>query len=146
MRRYAMLIGAAASILASGSAALFLANASGGRPAPTGFGFIASRERPIAGHLFHAVVVVNRDPSSVTIRRVRCDAQVGNERLHGRQQRYFAPPYGAAADIACSWRIPADAGGKKLRLWHYRFGRRVGVFDASGFVAESRSFSWLVKP
>ena len=146
MKRYAMLIGAVASMLVAGSAALFLANASAGSPAPTGFGFIASRERPIAGHLFHAVLVVNRDPSSATIRRVCCGAQVGNERLHGRQQRYFAPPYGAAADVACSRRIPADAGRKKLRLWRYRFGRRVGVFDASGFVADSRPFSWLVKP
>jgi hypothetical protein len=50
------------------------------------------------------------------------------------------------ADVACSWRIPAGAGGKTLRLWHYRFGRRVGVFDASGFVTDSRPFSWLVKP
>ncbi len=146
MRHYATPIGAAASMLAAGSAALFRANASAGHPAPTGFGFIASAERPTAGHPFRAVVVVNREPSSVTIRRVRCDAQVGNERLRGRQERYFAPPYEAAADVACTWRIPADAGGKELRLWHYRFGRRVGVLDASGFVADSRPFSWLVKP
>ena len=144
MKRYVMLIGAAASIVATG-AALLLTNAAAS-PLPRGFGFHASRQHPIAGHLFRAVVVINRDPSTVTLSRVRCDAQVGNDRLRGRQQRYYVPPYKAAADVACSWRIPADTGGKKLRLWHYRFGRRVGVFDASGFVAKSRSFSWLVRP
>lgn len=149
MKRYAMLIGAAASALTAGSAALSLSNASAVPPGPgRGFGFIARRAQPVAGHLFLAVVVVNRDPSSQTIRRVRCDAQVGTERLRGRQRRYFAPPYDAAADIACSWRIPAGAGGRKLRLWHYRSGRHVavsGVVDGSGVVTESRSYSWLVK-
>lgn len=145
MRRYAALIGAAVPIIAAGAAALFLANASA-RPAPVGFGFIPAHDRPIAGHLFRAVVVVNRQPSSVAMKRVRCDAEVANERLHGRQEHYFVEPYKAAADIACTWRIPADANGKKLQLWHYRFGRRIGVFDASGLVAESRRFSWIVEP
>lgn len=145
MKRYPTLIGATASIIAAGAAVLSLANASAGPPLPTGFGFIASHERPIAGQLFTGVVVVNRHPSSATITRVRCDAQVGNERLRGRQRRYYVPPYSEVADVACSWRIPANAGGEKLRLWHYRFGRRVGVFDASGFAADSLPLSWLVK-
>jgi hypothetical protein len=65
--------------------------------------------------------------------------------LRGRQRRYFAPPYKDAADIACSWRIPADARGEKLRLWNYRFGRRVDVLGTSGFAAKSQAFSWLIK-
>lgn len=145
MKRYPLLIGAAASILAAGSAALFLTKASAvPGPAP-GFGFIATHHRPIAGRLFVGVVVVNRDPARAAIRRVQCDAQVGGRRLRGRQRRYFAPPYRDAADIACSWRIPADARGQKLRLWKYRFGRRVGVLGTSGFVARSIPFSWLVE-
>jgi hypothetical protein len=145
MKRYPLLIGAAASTLAAGSAALFLANASA-VPAPApGFGFIATHQRPIAGRLFVGVVVVNRDPARAAIRRVRCDAQVGNRRLRAQQRQYFAPPNRDAADIACSWRIPAGARGEKLRLWKYRFGRRVGVLGTSGFVARSNTFSWLVE-
>lgn len=144
MKRYATLIGVAASILAAGGAAFFLADASAGAPLPTGFGFIATHERPAAGQRFIGVVVVNRDPSSETIKRVRCDAQLGKQRLRGRQHRYFAGSSDNVADVACSWRLPADAGGKTLRLWHYDFGRRVGVFAASGFT-DSRPFSWLVK-
>jgi hypothetical protein len=144
MKRYAVLIGAAASVLAAGSAAILLANASAGSPAPVGIGFIPNHQRPIAGHLFRAAVVVqNREPSSVTIRRVRCDAQVGNQRLRGRQQRYAVQSY-KAADAVCSWRLPAGAGGKTLRLWNYRLGRRVVVFDASGFIADSPEYSWHV--
>src|ERR1700751_6235875 len=115
MKRYVMLIGAAASIIAVGAGSLFLAKASAvPGPAP-GYGFIATHSRPIAGRLFTGVVVVNRDPSRAAIRRVRCDAQVGKQRLRGRQRRYFARPYEDAADIACSWRIPAGARGEKLR-------------------------------
>jgi hypothetical protein len=146
MKRYAILIGAAASIIAVGAGSLFLARASAvPGPAP-GFGFIATHNRPIGGRPFIGVVVVNRDPARAAIRRVRCDAQVGNQRLRGRQRRYFAPPYKDAADIACSWRIPADARGEKLRLWNYRFGRRVDVLGTSGFAAKSQAFSWLIKP
>jgi hypothetical protein len=145
MKRYATLIGLAVSIIAAGAASLFLAKASAGPGPAIGFGFIASHQRPMAGQLFIGVVVVNRDPTRAAIRRVRCDAQVGNRRLRGRQRQYFAPPYKDAADVACSWRIPANARGEKLRLWKYRFGRRVGVLATSGVVADSRIFSWLVK-
>lgn len=147
MKRYTILIGAAAAMLAAaGSASVFLASAAAGPGPAMGFGFIASRGQPTAGHLFRAVVVVNRDPARVRLRKVRCDAEIGHERLHGRQHRYFVPPYTAPADIACSWQIPADAGGRKLQLWRYGFGRRVGVFDGAGFAADSRPFSWRVKP
>jgi hypothetical protein len=51
MRRHAMLIGAAASMLMAGTAALSLSNASAIPPGPgRGFGFIARREQPVAGH------------------------------------------------------------------------------------------------
>lgn len=140
-----MLIGAAVSIIALGAGSPFLTKASAvPRPAP-GFGFIAIHQRPIAGRLFVGVVVVNRDPARAAIRRVQCDAEVGGRRLHGRLRRYFAPPYQDAADVACSWRIPADAGGEKLRLWRYRFGRRVRVLGTSGFAARSDTFSWVVE-
>jgi len=145
MKRYASRIGVVASVSAVMAGSLLLTKASAvPGPAP-GFGFIATHQRPTAGRVFIGVVVVNRDPARAAIRRVNCDAQVGNTRLRGRQRRYFAPPYKDAADIACSWRIPADARGETLRLWKYRFGRRVGVLGTSGFAAKSRAFSWLVK-
>lgn len=144
MKRYAILTGAA-SIIAIGAGSLFLAKASAVPGPASGFGFIATHNRPVAGRPFIGVVVVNRDPARTAIQRVRCDAQVGNQRLRSRQRKYFAPTYRDAADIACSWRIPADARGEKLRLWKYRFGRRVDVLGTSGFAAKSRAFSWLIE-
>ena len=147
MKRHVMLKGAAVSIVAVAAASVALAKASAGPGPPLGFGFdfIATHERPVAGRVFIGVVVVNRDPARAAIRRVRCDAQVGNRRLRGRQRQYFVPPYEDAADLACSWHIPADAGGQKLRLWKYPFGRRVGVLAASGAVTNSHTFSWIVR-
>ena len=138
MKRYGTLLALAASIATAGTA-------SAAGPMPTGFGFVPAHTRPVAGQRFVGVVVVDNEPQSQHVSRVRCDAQIGAERLRGRQRPYFDGQHQEATAIACSWRIPANAAGKTLRLWDYRFGRRVGVYGRSGLDTVSRSFSWLVR-
>jgi hypothetical protein len=116
-----------------------------GPPPPKLYDFVASHKRPVAGRSFTGVVVVNVDPQATTVTRVLCDAEVAKQRLRARQQRFSSSFYDKVTAIACSWRIPANAGGKTLRLWKYRFGPRVRVFNDSGQATDSSPFSWRVK-
>jgi hypothetical protein len=116
-----------------------------GPPPPTLYDFVVPPRRPVAGRPFTGVMVVNADPQATTIARVLCDAGIAKQRLRGREQRFFSSVYNKVTAIACTWRIPANAGGKRLRLWKYPFGPRVGVFTDLGLVADSAPFSWVVK-
>jgi hypothetical protein len=68
---------------------------------------------------------------------VHCNAKVGHKVLRGRLQRFYA---GGFAAVACSWHVPANAGGKLLRGVAYVLTTSVNNFVPGG------SFSWRIKP
>lgn len=126
---------------------------------------IATREAPVAGESFTGVEVIDVNPRIAPLKRVVCGGTLGGRPL-AADQRAFAttPPPGFAAGLAhaeaitkveavtCTWQIPADAAGERLRLGSgYGEGARVAAYTArtpemnAGGVS-SPEYSWVVRP
>ena len=126
----------------------YLATASAGPPPPLLVDFTMSHHLPVAGRLFSGLTIINRNQASVptTLSSIGCDAEAGGNRLPARQNFFYTPPHRYIQAVVCTWRIPANAAGKRLRLWDYDggpFGHRAVVS-----VGQSRygspEFSWRV--
>lgn len=127
----------------------YLATASAGPPAPDYVDFTMSHHLPVAGRLFTGLTIINRNQASVhiTFSSVGCDAEVAGKRLPARQNLFYTPPHRYIQAVVCTWRIPADAGGKRLRLWNYAgtpFNNRAVVAIGNG-TEGSPEFSWVVQ-
>src|SRR5690348_12966612 len=78
--------------------------------------------QPVAGQLFEGLAFVNRSgvlgtPEPFSF--VRCDAEIAGKRVNARQLTFGHAVSGDVQVVICGWHIPADTGGKKLRLWDY---------------------------
>ncbi len=75
---------------------------------------------PVVGHVFEGLTIINRTGLNGNPQRpsaVRCDAELGGQRLRARKLVYGEPKPGVMQVIMCGWRIPANAAGRTLRLW-----------------------------
>ena len=113
-------------------------------PPPFQIDFVPSRHAPSAGQTFTGVTVIDENPQLSPLVRVSCGGRLGNHALAGSQHVFTtAPPPGRAGELAraekvtqvkevtCSWQIPADAAGERLRLGSgYRDGARVATYTA----------------
>lgn len=123
---------------------------------------------PVAGQMFTGVKLVVAKPKVRQVEWFRCGATVGKGQLQARKQVSFAaspprgvrlPSHGPVEVIACSWRIPADAAGKTLRLLNYSANmiQRHSHLDSRAVVAiagtkrqpgaeiGSPEYSWVVR-
>ena len=126
---------------------------------------IATREAPVAGESFTGMEVIDVNPRIAPLKRVVCGGTLGGRRL-AADQRAFAttPPPGWAAGLAhaegitkveavtCTWEIPADAAGERLRLGSgHGESARVAAYTArtremtAGGVSSAVN-SWVVRP
>ena len=129
-------------MLAGGTAAvLCLETASAGPPPPLHVNFTIPHKRPVAGQRFAGLAIVNLDNAG-TLSSIECDAEVGRKVLPARTQTFFTPGHAFSQVVVCSWRIPADAGGKTLRLANGDHRAHVDVADTH---YGSPEFSWRVK-
>jgi hypothetical protein len=136
---------ALALFVAAGTTVTYLATAGAGPPPPLLVRFAVTHERPIAGKTFAGLAIIVTDPTSTKIDRVLCDAQVANNRLPARREVFFTAPSARIAGVMCTWRVPAAAGGKRLRLWDNGEGPRATVhLSPNRAVVSSPEFSWLV--
>jgi len=111
-----------------------------------------NNERPVAGRTFRGLTFRLLSPrASARITWVECDAKIAGQRLRARQRSFYSSGLHKRVEVVCRWRIPPDAGGKRLRLWTYESGGRARAWvvhalpprvAATGRVA---SASWLVK-
>jgi hypothetical protein len=128
---------------------------------------IGTREAPVAGKSFTGVRVIDVNPRLAPLKRVVCGGTLAGRPL-AADQRAFAttPPPGYAAGLAraeaitkveavtCTWQIPADAAGERLRLGSgHGENARVAAYTARtrtpGLQAEgvsSPEYSWVVRP
>lgn len=90
---------------------------------------IVTREAPVAGQPFTGVTIIDVNPRIEPLKRVVCNATLGNHPLPAAQHAFTtSPPPGMAAGLAraekidkveavtCTWQIPANAAGDQLRL------------------------------
>jgi hypothetical protein len=98
--------------------------------------FKASQQRPKAGRVFAGLRIVDSD-SAHPLTIVSCSAVIGKTFLAARQPKLSNQKHVAI----CSWHIPANAGGKKLRA--------EGSAATSAFrlkkVLTSQEFTWRVR-
>jgi hypothetical protein len=86
-----------------------------GGPRNTGLARVETNyKHPVAGETFKGLTF--RKIRGGTISWVECDAKIAGKRLPALQQSFFAGPH-QRDKVVCRWRIPADAAGKRLRLW-----------------------------
>jgi hypothetical protein len=126
---------------------------------------IATHEAPVAGERFTGVEIIDVNPRIAPLKRVVCGGTLDGRR-QAADQRAFAttPPRGWAAGLAsaeaitkveavtCTWQIPADAAGERLRLGSgHGESARVAAYTArtpempAGGVS-SAVYSWVVRP
>lgn len=148
-RRTPTLTGVVAAAAIAFGLPWYLATASAGPPAVELVDFAMSHHLPVAGRLFTGLTIINRNQASVprTFSSVGCDAEVAGKRLPARQNFFYTPPHRYIQAVACTWPIPADASGKRLRLWNYDgtpFENRAVVQIENG-TESSPEFSWIVQ-
>jgi hypothetical protein len=100
------------AIAVAAGVALLVGSASAGPPPPILLHVGVTHEQPKAGRLFTGLVFTPVGGARIT--QVICDAKVGQKELPGRQQKFYED--GGPPVVTCGWRIPADAGGKRLHL------------------------------
>jgi len=106
--------------------------------------------QPVAGKAFRGLTFrLISPPGLTTISWVECDAKLAGKRVSARQQSFFAGPH-QRKTVVCRWRIPADAGGERLRLWKYELGDRassfvVHVWPHTAVTGRAGNPSWIVK-
>jgi hypothetical protein len=106
-------------------------------------------KHPVAGKTFRPFTI--RTTGTVgTIRRVECDGEIAGNRLRARHESFFSAPH-RRTEVVCAWRMPAGAGGKRLRPWEY-YGHSVFVVvwlgpqgGAKERVVPGFTPSWIVK-
>lgn len=139
---------------------------------PIGFfvNFARVSGHPVAGQTFTGVKLVVADPKVRKVKWFRCGATVGKERLQARKEvsQLASPPRGVrlfrphtpVEVIACSWQIPANAGGRQLRLSNYSENmlqrnshlnpRAIAAIGATkkqpGAEIASPVYTWTVRP
>jgi hypothetical protein len=109
---------------------------------------------PVAGRVFKGLAVTNNsglDGNPQPFSVLRCAADIGGKRLPAHKTISGSATSGQSQVVVCAWRIPANAGGKKLRLWNnngssltwaHRAYARVGNYRVG-----SEQFVWrVVKP
>jgi hypothetical protein len=79
---------------------------------------VINHARPVAGRKFWGLMFRVLSPAARGITSVKCDAKIAGKRLRARQRSYYSSSQHKRVEVFCRWRIPADAGGKRLRLWH----------------------------
>ena len=106
---------------------------------------------PVAGRVFKGLAVTNNSGLAGTpepFSAVRCAGEIGRKRLPAHKAISGSATSGHAQVVVCAWHIPANAGGKKLRLWNnngpsltwaHRAYARVGDFRIG-----SEQFVWRV--
>jgi hypothetical protein len=128
--------------LVGGTAAVFyLGTASAGPPPPIHANFTIPHRSPVAGKRFTGLAIVNVDNAG-TLSSIECDAEIGGKVLPARTQTFFTPGHAFSQVVVCSWRIPADAVGKTLRLDNGDHRAHVDVTDSH---YGSPEFSWRTK-
>jgi hypothetical protein len=139
-------------LLVAGLAAGQLATARAGRPPPLVVRFAVPHDRPVAGTTFAGLAVILVDPSTSRINRTLCDAEVGTTILHAHRQTFFeAGRPTRVIEVVCSWRLPRQAAGHRLRLTDNGDGPRASVrVDSAAFSGgmvdfASPAFSWIVR-
>jgi hypothetical protein len=125
----------------------YLSTASAGPPfvAPIEFWTLHNHHgRPVAGQVFEGLAVTNRSgvlgtPQGFSF--VNCDGEIAGKRLTAQKLSFGYARSGEMQVVVCGWRIPADAGGKKLRLWdEHRAWAQVGNTNEG-----SPEYVWGVK-
>ena len=122
-------------------AGLYLGTASAGPPPPVLVNFTIPHHPPTAGRSFAGLAIVN-ESNAGTLGSIECDAEVAGRVLRAREQIFFTPGHTSNQVVVCSWRIPAGAGGKTLRLANGDHRAHVDVADSH---YGSPEFSWKVK-
>jgi hypothetical protein len=126
---------------------------------------IATREVPVAGKSFTGVEFIDVNPRIAPLKRVVCGGTLGGRRLAAEQRAFVTtPPPGWAAGLAraegitkveavtCTWQIPADAAGERLRLGSgHGESARVSAYTArtpemTAAGMSSAVYSWVVRP
>lgn len=98
--------------------------------------FGATHAQPVAGQSFTGLSIIPQGDTHVFA--VSCDARLSRIKLHARARRYYLPGARTVA-VTCSWRIPAGAQGKSLRL----SGESMTTTGGDG--ARGPLFVWTVK-
>lgn len=104
---------------------------------------IITRQPPVAGQPFTGVTIIDVNPRIEPLKRVACNATLGNRPLAAAQHVFTtSPPPGMAAGLAraekiskveavtCTWQIPASAAGDQLQLGT-RNGSRLAVYTSA---------------
>ncbi|HJU36570.1 MAG TPA: hypothetical protein VJ716_04020 [Gaiellaceae bacterium] len=76
---------------------------------------------PVAGRVFKGLAATNNTglaSNPEPFNAVRCAAEIGGKRLPAHKTISGSATSGHAQVVVCAWHIPANAGGKKLRLWN----------------------------
>jgi hypothetical protein len=130
-----------ALVVVAGGVWASAALAGGAAPSDTAPGvsiyFEANSHRPIAGHVFDALVIA--DPSADPARFVAAcgTLTLGKKRLRGTHTRFpgngdTTPAAQEVSALVCHWRIPKNAAGRRVRL------------DGAG--AGDQTFNWVTGP
>jgi hypothetical protein len=126
---------------------------------------IGTREAPVAGKSFTGVKIIDVNPRIAPLKRVVCGGTLGDRPLAADLRAFVTtPPPGWAAGlaraeaitkveaVACTWQIPADAAGERLRLGSGHgdsaraaaYTARTPEMNAGG--VSSPEYSWVVRP
>ena len=105
--------------------------------------------RPVAGHLFEGLAIINRTGLSRApegFLAVRCDAEIGGKRLRARHLVYGELRHNYVQVTVCGWLIPADTAGKTLRFWkkNTSWHRPAAVAELPGETDYSNEYTWRV--
>lgn len=127
-------------VIVGGAATHFLTTASAGPPAPLAARIAVTRVDPVAGKLFTGFTAIS---VGWHIRQVQCDARIGPKLLPGRLRRFYSANSAIAepAAVSCSWQIPADTGGKTLRIAEYE--NRAWINTTRGSIGAE--LSWRIE-
>ena len=106
-------------------------------PMPSLVLFGATHAEPGAGQSFAGLSIIPQQGTYIFT--VSCDARLGRKELHARILRYHATRGNKPLAVTCSWRIPAGAQDKSLRL------SGESITTSGGEKASGPPFVWTVK-
>src|ERR1700751_3765527 len=99
--------------------------------------FGATHAQPVAGQPFTGLSVTPQ--GDTYIGPVSCNARLGHEKLHARVLRYHLTRGAKPVAVTCSWTIPADAGGRNLRV------SSESITTTSGDTANGPPLVWRIR-
>lgn len=122
--------------MAALAAALLIASASAGPPAPILVRIAATHAQPRAGRAFTGITVTNLGTRIAT---VRCEVHISGKYLRVRDQRFYSSSANWPDAVSCTWQIPRGAKRRIVRA-------TVAVDTLTGASYVSPVFSWRIKP